>query len=132
MLCSTRSESSMRHSGRYHLSLPAGHPGKYKTRELVQRDYWWPSMTTFINRYVEGCTVCQQMKIDTHPIKPPLQPITSHTHKPFTMVSIDFMTDLPESDGISAMMVIVDHLTKGIIIIPCTKEITAIETANLI
>jgi hypothetical protein len=47
------------------------------------------------------------------------------------MVSIDFMTDLPEIEGIDSLMVVVDHgLTKGIIIIPCTKEITALGTAN--
>ena len=116
---------------KYHSLTPAGHPGKYKTRELIQRDYWWPSMTTFINRYVEGCATCQQMKIDTHPIKPPLLPITSHATRPFSMVSIDFMTDLPMNDGIDSLMVVVDHgLTKGIILIPCTKEITALGTAD--
>ena len=32
-----------------HHDLPsAGHPGRWKTYELVSRNYWWPGMTTFV------------------------------------------------------------------------------------
>ena len=33
----------------------AGHGGKWKTVELVTRNYWWPGVT----REVEGCDLCQ-------------------------------------------------------------------------
>jgi len=26
----------------------AGHPGRWKTLELVSRDYWWPQMSRYI------------------------------------------------------------------------------------
>jgi hypothetical protein len=42
----------------HHDHLAAGHPGRFKTEELVKRDYWWPRMGTFIRKYVEGCTLC--------------------------------------------------------------------------
>ncbi|KAF8658929.1 hypothetical protein AX16_001937 [Volvariella volvacea WC 439] len=46
---------------------------------------------------------------------------------------MDFITDLPESRGFNALLVIIDHGgTKGMIINPCRKDITAEETAELI
>jgi hypothetical protein len=102
--------------------LTARHPGRFKTEELVKRDYWWPGMGTFIRKYVEGCTLCQQMKTDTHPSTPPLTPIPSSTTRPFLQISVDLITDLPESGGFDSVMVVVDHgLTKGVILSPCKK-----------
>jgi hypothetical protein len=42
----------------HHDSRLGGHSGRYKTMELVQQNYWWPGMTTFIKNYVDGCTMC--------------------------------------------------------------------------
>jgi hypothetical protein len=51
---------------------------------------------------------------------------------PFSTISMDFITDLPESNHFTALLVIVDHnLFKGVILIPCTKEETALTTAEL-
>ena len=36
----------------YHNLPSAGHPGRWKTYELVSRNYWWPGMTTFVKKYV--------------------------------------------------------------------------------
>jgi len=48
-------------------------------------------------------------------------------------VGIDFMTDLPPSDGFDSIMVVVDHgLNKGVILTPCHKTgLTAEETSQL-
>ena len=32
-----------------------GHPGEWKTIELITRDFWWPGITTFIKAYIKGC-----------------------------------------------------------------------------
>jgi len=116
---------------RYHDAPTMGHPGRFKTLELLRRDYWWPGDYTFVKNYVDGCGICQQMKINTHPTTPPLMPIRGPTStRPFSQISCDFITDLPESSGYDALMVVVDHgLTKGVILIPCTKTITAEQTA---
>ena len=46
---------------------------------------------------------------------------------------MDFITDLPPSNGFDSILAIVDQgLTKGIILLPCTKTITAEETAELL
>ena len=49
---------------RYHDSLPVGHPGHLRMMNLVQNDYWWPGMYTFIKNYTNGCAACQQSKIN--------------------------------------------------------------------
>jgi hypothetical protein len=44
---------------------------------------------------------------------------------------MDFITDLPVSQGYDSLFVVVDRLSKATIVTPCNKTITAEETANL-
>jgi hypothetical protein len=116
----------------HHDHPTARHPRQFKTEELVKHDYWWPGMGTFIRKYIEGCTLCQQMKSDTHPSTPPLTPIPSSVTCPFSHISIDLITNLPESRGFDSVMVVVDHgLMKGVILSPCKKTITSEGIAQL-
>ena len=109
-----------------HDHLTAGHPGHFRTEELVKRDYWWPSLSSYVRDYVSGCALCQQMKPNTHPSDPALSPIPSKALRPFEQLSVDLITDLPLSDGFDSIMVMVDHgLSKGVILSPCNKTITA-------
>jgi len=84
-------------------------------------------------QYVAGCTTCQQNKINTHPTQPLTQPIKSTAMKPFQMITQDFISGLPKTKkGHDCIMVMVDHgLMKGVIFIPCSKEITALEATEL-
>ena len=45
-------------------TLVDGHGGKWKTTELVMRNYWWPGVTRNMEKYeyVKGCDMCQRMK----------------------------------------------------------------------
>ena len=44
---------------------------------------------------------------------------------------MDFITDLPLSNGYDYLFVVVDRLSKAIVVTPCTKTITADRTAQL-
>ena len=110
----------------------AGHPGYLKTCQLVTSEFWWPGLASFVCKYVEGCAVCQQNKSNTHPTVPPLTPIRSTSTRPFQQISCDLIIDLPFSEGFDSLLVVVNHgLTKGLILCPTKKTITAEGVANL-
>ena len=46
-------------------------------------------------------------------------------------ITTDLVTNLPESDGKTAIAVFVDRLTKMTHMVPCTKEVTASQYARL-
>ena len=40
----------------WHHNIPAAEHGeKWKTVELVTRNYWWPEVMRDVGKYVEGC-----------------------------------------------------------------------------
>ena len=83
-------------------------------------------MAQFGKKYVTGCAICQQNKVNTHPTTPPLSPISSNTTLPFKQISYDLITDLPLSNSFDSLLVIVDHgLSKGVILCPTKKTVTA-------
>ncbi|CAA7268818.1 unnamed protein product [Cyclocybe aegerita] len=109
---------------RHHDSVLAGHPGELETFNKVRANYWWPGLRTFVRNYVKGCATCQEFKIDRHPSKPSLVAIEgSKELRPFAQLSMDFLTDLPPSNGFDTILSVVDHgLTKGVVLIPTTKK----------
>jgi len=46
----------------YHDTHIAGHPGCWKTLELVSWNYWWPQISRYISQYVSTCDLCLQTK----------------------------------------------------------------------
>ena len=115
-----------------HSSLTAGYGGFFCTYTLLSRDYWWPGMSSFVCRFITGCALCQQMKVNTHPTVPPLSPLSSTCSRPFQQLSVDLITMLPPSAGYDSLMVVVNHgLSKGVILVPCNKTIDAKGVAEL-
>jgi hypothetical protein len=115
----------------HHDSRLGGHSERYKTTELIQQNYWWPGMTTFIKNYVDRCAICQESKVRNHPGKEPLHP-TEIPEYAFHMINIDFIMDLPSCRGKDSICVITDYLSKSMIVEPCEKTITADETMEII
>ena len=117
---------------RCHDHESAGHPGFLKTRQLVATEFWWPGLTSFVRHYIKGCAQCQQNKVNMHPTVPLLSPIKSSASRPFQQISCDLIMDLPISVGFDSLLVVVDHgLTKGVILCPTKKTITAEGIASL-
>ena len=115
-----------------HSSSTLGHAGRFRMKTFLEHDFWWPGLSTYVNRFIEGCATCQQNKINTHPTRPPLCPIPSSSCLPFKQISIDLITDLPEIHGKDSILVVDDHgLMKGVIIIPCSKTVDASGVAKL-
>ena len=49
--------------------------------------------------------------------------------KPWKEVTTDFTTDLPLSNGLDSILVIIDQFSKEVEFIPCNKIVTALDTA---
>ena len=118
----------------FHDHKMAGHPRKLETYNSVKEHYWWPGLRTFVKGYVKGCAICQQFKIDCHPSHLAFIPTEgSHLTKPFAYCSMDMIMDLPIVDRQDSFLVVVyQGLTKGVILLPCTKTITAEQVVTLL
>ncbi|SJL18406.1 uncharacterized protein ARMOST_21995 [Armillaria ostoyae] len=114
-----------------HDHITAGHPGIAKTRELVQREYWWPKIQKDVETYVKGCETCQRTKSNTQAKTAPLHPNAIPT-EPWTHISVDMVTGLPDSNGHDALLVIVDRFSKAIILVPCNVELSAAGWARIL
>ena len=89
-------------------------------------------MSTFLRKFVSGCTLCQMAKINTHPTVSGLTPLVVESSTPFFSISVDLISGLPPSNGFDSVMVVVNHgLTKGVNFCPCTKEINTAGVAIL-
>ena len=95
----------------HHNVLVAGHGGRWKTVELVTRNYWWPGMTRDVGKYVEGCDLCQQMKNRTEEPAGKLK-LSEVPQKMWTHLTVDFITKLPVVAGKDAILVVCDRLSK--------------------
>ena len=84
-----------------------GHPGQLRMMELLKRTYWWPGLKEDIKKYVQECFKCQQNKVqhqkkagELHPLKIP--------QGLWQEISINIIGLLPKSNGMDAIVVIVD------------------------
>ena len=69
--------------------------------------------------------------MNTHPTVPGFTLLTVETSLPFSSISVDLITGLPNSHGFDSVMVVVDHgLSKGVIYCPCSKDIDATGVAQ--
>ena len=95
-----------------HHDVPAaGHGGRWKTVELVTRNYWWPGVTMDVGKYVEGCDLCQRMKNRTEEPAGKLK-LSEVPQKTWTHLTVDFITKLPVVAGKDAILVVCDRLLK--------------------
>jgi hypothetical protein len=94
-----------------HDSKVAGHFGQFKTIERTKQNFFWNKMEDDVRDYVRSCDTCQRDKTSRHKRYGLLQPLDI-SYRPWTSISMDFITALPESDDYSQIWVIVDRLTK--------------------
>ncbi len=111
-----------------HTSISTGHPGISRTLRLVQNSSWRPSMTKDITTYVKACQVCALSKTPKELPSGLLHPLPI-PQRPWSHLSIDFVTDLPPSDGFTTILVIIDRFSKSCRLIPLKGLPTAMETA---
>ena len=110
--------------------LQAGHGGRAKMTELLQRKYYWPHMRDTIKQNVKNCDICQRIKEVRHAPYGLMKP-NEVPDRPWKSISMDFITDLPKSEGNDAILIVIDRLTKMAHFLPCTKEMNARQFSEL-
>ena len=114
----------------------SSHFGAAKTTHMLRRHYYWETMAEDVRSYVQTCPVCQRTKTPRHLPYGKLSSLPRPT-EPWCEISMDFITDLPESpDGDpkvlrDSILVVVDRYTKMSIYIATNKTITAEELAEV-
>ena len=100
----------------HHNDPLAGHFGIDKTKRLVRRKYYWPSLRKDVKNYVRGCDVCLASKAICHKPYGDLQSLLISTHH-WKDLSMHFVISLPlfpdwKGNSYDSILVIVDRLTK--------------------
>ena len=78
-----------------------------KTTELISRKYYWPKMREIIKRYVKNCETCQPIKVVPYAPYGLLQP-NEVLDKPWKSIAMDFITDLPTSEGHDTILLVIE------------------------
>jgi hypothetical protein len=108
----------------------AGHYSQNKTLDLIRREDTWPEVRTMVKEYCRSCTTCAHSKTPRHHPYGTLKQLLI-PECPWHSISMDFIKKLPPSSGYTAILVVVDRLTKQAIFIPTHNTITAPDLAKL-
>ena len=111
-------------------TMETGHPGRFKTAELILHNYWWPRIHGDVCVYVDGCSQCQQTKTFPSKLRGKMSP-SKVPQRIWQYVSVDLITQLPLSLGYEAIMVVVDHLLKQIQLVPTNGVVTSVGVAQI-
>ncbi len=89
-----------------HTSPSSGHPGINATANLLKNRFWWPSLFTDTTKFVHNCTICNTSKFPRQ-LPAGLQNPLPTPCRPWSHIAIDFITDLPNSQGHTTILTIV-------------------------
>ena len=109
----------------------SGHLGRDKTYNRLCRSFYWPRMHKTVEDYCRTCDVCQAVK-PSHLGKLGLQYPNEVPERPFEMISMDFVTQLPKTKrGSTAIYGITDCMSGRVCLIATENEVTAEKVADL-
>ena len=90
-----------------HSTRLTGHAGVQRTLEFILRRFWWPRMRGEVKTFMNVCPVCAQHKSSNQ------RPAGRIPARPWSNVSMDFITGLPTSTGNKVILVVVDRFSKA-------------------
>ena len=98
-----------------HDSHLTGHPGKDTMVGMILRRWFWPKLRESVRQFIRNCDICGRTTVWREAKAGFLRslPIPERIGSELT---IDFVTDLPSSEGCTNLMVITDRLSKDIFI----------------
>ena len=87
-------------------------------------------MGRYITKYVKGCDLCNRMKTFLMAPMGKLMPNCVPDHR-WQVISVDLITELPQSHGYNALLIVVDCLSKRAHVILTTSDVTSLGVARL-
>ena len=126
-----RHEDLRLHLMQSHFDAPAfGYPGRAKTVELLQQNYYWETMHRDIDQFVRNCNTCRRSRTSRYAPYGLLQSLPI-AQVPWQDISMDFVVGLPWSSSCDAIWVVVDCPTKQRHLVPCTSTVDSKDLADL-
>uniref|UniRef100_A0A3B3DGY8 Gypsy retrotransposon integrase-like protein 1 n=1 Tax=Oryzias melastigma TaxID=30732 RepID=A0A3B3DGY8_ORYME len=107
------------------------HPGVRRTLSVVQQRFWWPTLRQDVKDYVAACPECMQSKTERRHPAGLLHPLPV-PKRPWSHISMDFVTGLPSSAGNTTILTVVDRFSKMAHFIPLPKLPSAKEMAEIL
>jgi hypothetical protein len=114
----------------FHNSALGGHSGERATYQRLKLNFHWPRMKQHVTKFVKQCAVYQKNKSEHVPYPRLLQPLPL-PDMAWTHISMDFVEDLPKSQGKDVILVVVDRLSKYAHFIALSHPYTAAEVSQL-
>jgi Integrase zinc binding domain len=106
------------------------HFGVNKTLSVIRQEYTWPNIQEFVADYVKSCTTCARSKAKRHKPYGLLRQLPILL-RPLESISMDLIEQLPDSEGFTTILVVVDHFTKQALFIPTHDTITSAQLAEI-
>jgi hypothetical protein len=114
-----------------HKSVFSRNFGKTRTLNMVERLFYWPTMSRHVEDFCRGCVQCQQVKTTNHSKYGGLRPLPVPEGR-WSDVTVDQVTGLPEtSRGFNSICVFVDRLTKMSHLTPTSYNMDSKEFCKL-
>ena len=113
-----------------HDHILSGHFSQNKTLASVRCKYTWPRLWNFVTEFCKSCMMCMHSKSQCHHPYGLLKQLPI-LEQPWNSISMDFIEQLLKSTGYTAILVVVDRLTKQAIFIPTHDTITLADLAKL-
>ncbi|KAL0164172.1 hypothetical protein M9458_039925, partial [Cirrhinus mrigala] len=101
------------------------------TANFITRAFWWRTLRRDVQEYVQACNICARSKNINAPSTGELQPLPV-PKRPWTCISLDFVTGLPNSQGKNTILTIVDRFSKAVHLVALPGLPSAKTTAELI
>lgn len=98
---------------------------------MLRQRFWWVSLDEVTKEFVNACPVCSQHK-PSHQTKAGLLQPLPVPHRPWSHISLDFVTGIPASEGHTAILTVVNRFRKLEHFILLPKLTSAKETAELV
>jgi hypothetical protein len=101
-----------------------GHPRIEKTIELIGQNYHWLSLRRDITDYVKMCLPCQQTKVIPSKSIGLLNPLPP-SKELWEQVTVDFIVELPKSQGYDTVLVAANWHMKRAHLMPSASSVSA-------